>query len=68
MVGVDVFGKWFFDRYSLIINIKVVGNVDVIYGLVIDGDKVICKEFIIEVIVIMLCFCLKEISEYLVYN
>ena len=30
--GVDVKGKWFFDRYSPVTNIKAVGNADVTYG------------------------------------
>ena len=47
--GVDVFWKWFFDRYSPTTNIKAVGNADVTYGLAIDGDKVTRKELTIEV-------------------
>ncbi|MBM6013200.1 GTP cyclohydrolase I FolE2, partial [Staphylococcus epidermidis] len=31
--GVDVSGKWFFDRYSPVTNIKAVGHADVTYGL-----------------------------------
>ncbi len=59
--GVDVSGKWFFDRYSPTTNIKAVGNADVTYGLAIDGDKVTRKELTIEATVTTLCPCSKEI-------
>ena len=66
--GVDVSGKWFFDRYSPTTNIKAVGNADVTYGLAIDGDKVTRKELTIEATVTTLCPCSKEISEYSAHN
>ena len=37
--GVDVSGKWFFDRFSPVTHIKAIGNADVTYGLAIDGEK-----------------------------
>ncbi|WP_176720812.1 GTP cyclohydrolase, FolE2/MptA family, partial [Staphylococcus aureus] len=66
--GVDVSGKWFFDRYSPTTNIKAVGNADVTYGLAIDGDKVTRKELTIEATVTTLCPWSKEISEYSAHN
>ena len=38
--GVDVSGKWFFDRYSPVTNIKAVGHADVTYGLAIENHTV----------------------------
>jgi len=66
--GVDVSGKWFFDRFSPVTNIKAVGNADVTYGLAIDGEKVTRKELTIEATVTTLCPCSKEISEYSAHN
>ena len=37
--GVDVSGKWFFDRFSPVTNIKAVGNADVTYGLAIEQEN-----------------------------
>ena len=65
--GVDVSGKWFFDRFSPV-TIKAVGNADVTYGLAIDGEKVTRKELTIEATVTTLCPCSKEISEYSAHN
>ena len=42
--GVDVSGKWFFDRYSPVTHIKAVGHADVTYGLAIHKDQVTRKE------------------------
>ena len=36
--GVDVSGKWFFDRFSPVTILKD-WNADVTYGLAIDGEK-----------------------------
>ncbi|CRG02946.1 GTP cyclohydrolase folE2 [Streptococcus pneumoniae] len=38
--GVDVSGKWFFDRFSPVTQIKAIGNADVTYGLAIEGTNV----------------------------
>ena len=62
--GVDVSGKWFFDRFSPVTNIKAVGNADVTYGLAIEQDQITRKEITIEATVTTLCPCSKEISEY----
>ncbi|MGZ2416638.1 GTP cyclohydrolase IB [Staphylococcus caledonicus] len=66
--GVDVSGKWFFDRFSPVTNIKAVGNADVTYGLAIEQDKITRKEITIEASVTTLCPCSKEISEYSAHN
>ena len=66
--GVDVKGKWFFDRYSPVTNIKAVGNADVTYGLAIEGNNITRKELTIEATVTTLCPCSKEISEYSAHN
>ena len=66
--GVDVSGKWFFDRFSPVTHIKAIGNADVTYGLAIDGEKVTRKELTIEAAVTTLCPCSKEISEYSAHN
>ena len=42
--GVDVSGKWFFDRFSPVTNIKAVGNADVTYGLAIETTKLHVKK------------------------
>ena len=46
--GVDVSGKWFFDRFSPVTNIKAVGNADVTYGLAIEQDKITRKEITLK--------------------
>ena len=66
--GVDVSGKWFFDRFSPVTNIKAVGNADVTYGLAIEQDQITRKEITIEATVTTLCPCSKEISEYSAHN
>lgn len=66
--GVDVSGKWFFDRISPVTNIKAVGHADVTYGLAIDKNSVTRKELTIEAAVTTLCPCSKEISEYSAHN
>lgn len=66
--GLDVKGKWFFDRFSPVTNIKAVGNADVTYGLAIKDDQVTRKELTIEATVTTLCPCSKEISEYSAHN
>ena len=66
--GVDVSGKWFFNRYSPVTNIKAVGNADVTYGLAVAGDQVTRKELTIQATVTTLCPCSKEISEYSAHN
>ncbi|MEQ6029728.1 GTP cyclohydrolase FolE2 [Staphylococcus saccharolyticus] len=66
--GVDVSGKWFFDRFSPVTNIKAVGNANVTYGLSIDGHNVTRKELTVEAAVTTLCPCSKEISEYSAHN
>ena len=68
MLGVDVSGKWFFDRYSPVTHIKAVGNADVTYGLAIHKDQVTRKELTITATVTTLCPCSKEISEYSAHN
>ncbi|MCD8841466.1 GTP cyclohydrolase FolE2 [Staphylococcus arlettae] len=66
--GVDVSGKWFFDRISPVTNIKAVGHADVTYGLAIDKHSVTRKELTVEAAVTTLCPCSKEISEYSAHN
>ncbi|MBF7017809.1 GTP cyclohydrolase FolE2 [Staphylococcus durrellii] len=66
--GVDVSGKWFFNRLSPVTNIKAIGNADVTFGLAIDGDAVTRKELTVNVAVTTLCPCSKEISEYSAHN
>ncbi|UTB81491.1 GTP cyclohydrolase FolE2 [Staphylococcus carnosus] len=66
--GVDVSGKWFFNRYSPVTNIKAVGNADVTYGLAVAGDQVTRKELTVQATVTTLCPCSKEISEYSAHN
>ncbi len=66
--GVDVSGKWFFDRFSPVTSIKAVGNANVTYGLSIDGHNVTRKELTVEAAVTTLCPCSKEISEYSAHN
>lgn len=66
--GVDVSGKWFFDRYSPVTHIKAVGSADVTYGLAIHKDQVTRKELTITATVTTLCPCSKEISEYSAHN
>ena len=66
--GVDVSGKWFFDRYSPVTNIKAVGHADVTYGLAIENHTVTRKELTIQAKVTTLCPCSKEISEYSAHN
>lgn len=66
--GVDVSGKWFFDRFSPVTNIKAIGNADVTYGIAIEGTKVTRKEVTIQAAVTTLCPCSKEISEYSAHN
>ncbi|MCY1603046.1 GTP cyclohydrolase FolE2 [Staphylococcus pettenkoferi] len=66
--GVDVSGKWFYDRYSPQTDIKAVGHADVTYGLAIKNDNVTRKELTIEAAVTTLCPCSKEISEYSAHN
>ncbi len=66
--GVDVSGKWFYDRYSPQTDIKAVGHADVTYGLAIKDDNVTRKELTIEAAVTTLCPCSKEISEYSAHN
>ena len=46
--GVDVSGKWFFDRFSPVTNIKAVGNADVTYGLAIEQDQITRKEITLK--------------------
>ena len=66
--GVDVSGKWFYDRYSPQTDIKAVGHADVTYGLAIKDDNVTRKELTIEAAVTTLCPCSKEISEHSAHN
>lgn len=66
--GVDVSGKWFFERFSPVTNIKAIGNADVTYGIAIEGTKVTRKEVTIQAAVTTLCPCSKEISEYSAHN
>lgn len=66
--GVDVSGKWFYDRYSPQTDIKAVGHADVTYGLAIKDGNVTRKELTIEAAVTTLCPCSKEISEYSAHN
>lgn len=66
--GVDVSGKWFYDRYSPQTDIKAVGHADVTYGLAIKDDNVTRIELTIEAAVTTLCPCSKEISEYSAHN
>jgi GTP cyclohydrolase I len=66
--GVDVSGKWFFNRFSPVTNIKAIGNADVTFGLAIDGDAITRKELTINAAVTTLCPCSKEISEYSAHN
>ena len=66
--GVDVSGKWFFDRYSPVTHIKAVGHADVTYGLAIHKDQVTRKELTLTATVTTLCPCSKEISEYSAHN
>jgi GTP cyclohydrolase I len=66
--GVDVSGKWFFNRLSPVTNIKAIGNADVTFGLAIDGDAITRKELTINAAVTTLCPCSKEISEYSAHN
>mgnify|MGYP001763483268 FL=1 len=66
--GVDVSGKWFFDRLSPVTQIKAIGHADVTYGLAVDNDQVTRKELTIEAAVTTLCPCSKEISEYSAHN
>lgn len=66
--GVDVSGKWFFNRYSPVTNIKAVGNADVTYGLAVAGNQVTRKELTVQATVTTLCPCSKEISEYSAHN
>ncbi|GEP79061.1 GTP cyclohydrolase FolE2 [Staphylococcus carnosus] len=66
--GVDVSGKWFFNRYSPVTNIKAVGNANVTYGLAVAGDQVTRKELTVQATVTTLCPCSKEISEYSAHN
>lgn len=66
--GVDVSGKWFFDRFSPVTQIKAIGSADVTYGLAIEGTNVTRKELTIQAAVTTLCPCSKEISEYSAHN
>ncbi|MDF0143448.1 GTP cyclohydrolase, FolE2/MptA family, partial [Staphylococcus pseudintermedius] len=66
--GVDVSGKWFFNRYSPVTQIKAVGHADVTYGFALENDVVSRKEITIEAAVTTLCPCSKEISEYSAHN
>lgn len=66
--GVDVSGKWFFERRSPVTDIKAVGHADVTYGLAVKGDTTTRKELTIEAAVTTLCPCSKEISEYSAHN
>ncbi|UXU54735.1 GTP cyclohydrolase FolE2 [Staphylococcus agnetis] len=66
--GVDVSGKWFFERKSPVTDIKAVGHADVTYGLAVRGDDITRKELTIEAAVTTLCPCSKEISEYSAHN
>ncbi|REI30546.1 GTP cyclohydrolase I FolE2 [Staphylococcus felis] len=66
--GVDVSGKWFFDRISPITHIKAIGSADVTYGLAIEGDTITRKELTLTAAVTTLCPCSKEISEYSAHN
>ncbi|MEX2949437.1 GTP cyclohydrolase FolE2 [Staphylococcus warneri] len=66
--GVDVNGKWFFDRFSPVTQIKAIGSADVTYGLAIEGTNVTRKELTIQAAVTTLCPCSKEISEYSAHN
>ncbi|ALN77880.1 GTP cyclohydrolase FolE2 [Staphylococcus agnetis] len=66
--GVDVSGKWFFERKSPVTDIKAVGHADVTYGLAVRGDEITRKELTIEAAVTTLCPCSKEISEYSAHN
>ncbi|MBT2831274.1 GTP cyclohydrolase I FolE2 [Staphylococcus coagulans] len=66
--GVDVSGKWFFDRLSPVTQIKAIGHADVTYGLAVDNDQITRKELTIEAAVTTLCPCSKEISEYSAHN
>lgn len=66
--GVDVSGKWFFDRFSPVTQIKAIGNADVTYVLAIEGTNVTRKELTIQAAVTTLCPCSKEISEYSAHN
>lgn len=66
--GVDVSGKWFFNRLSPVTNIKAIGNADVTFGLAIEGDAITRKELTINAAVTTLCPCSKEISEYSAHN
>ncbi|MBY7665351.1 GTP cyclohydrolase FolE2 [Staphylococcus agnetis] len=66
--GVDVSGKWFFERKSPVTDIKAVGHADVTYGLAVRGDETTRKELTIEAAVTTLCPCSKEISEYSAHN
>ena len=66
--GVDVSGKWFFERKSPVTDIKAVGHADVTYGLAVKGDTTTRKELTIEAAVTTLCPCSKEISEYSAHN
>ncbi|RIL77639.1 GTP cyclohydrolase I FolE2, partial [Staphylococcus equorum] len=55
--GVDVSGKWFFERRSPVTDIKAVGHADVTYGLAVKGDTTTRKELTIEAAVTTLCPC-----------
>lgn len=66
--GVDVSGKWFFERKSPVTDIKAIGHADVTYGLAVRGDETTRKELTIEAAVTTLCPCSKEISEYSAHN
>lgn len=66
--GVDVSGKWFFNRFSPVTNLKAVGNADVTYGMAVEGDKVTRQELTVQATVTTLCPCSKEISEYSAHN
>lgn len=66
--GLDVSGKWFYDRFSPVTHIKSVGHADVTYGLAIEDDQITRKELTIQATVTTLCPCSKEISEYSAHN
>ncbi|MDO5375064.1 MAG: GTP cyclohydrolase FolE2 [Staphylococcus rostri] len=66
--GVDVQGKWFFNRLSPVTGIKAVGHADVTYGLTVHDDDITRKTLTLTAAVTTLCPCSKEISEYSAHN
>ena len=66
--GVDVEGKWFFNRLSPVTGIKAVGHADVTYGLAVHDNDVTRKTLTLRAAVTTLCPCSKEISEYSAHN